>query len=476
MDLSQRTPVKNMSNNFSETCCDNLMVDMIGLLSCKKHISGQLGHIDNLHEQHKSCLVYKRDHYCSFDVEEAEREKVERENAERERVAKEKAEREEKELFDKMIADFTEVIRQNPNDWNCYRLRGDVYVKRNHWDQAIADFKETIRLNPLESDTYAALGAAYCQKGNYDQAMKDFNEALRIDPNCKNAYLFRGDMYYIKGEYDKSKSDYKKVLQFDPNDEKVTSLLGNIEKEEAKKAREKRKRIGRLSALVLQIIAIIMMIVGMSVFSSWGGGSALTIIFVVIITIIPFLGLFFSSSVGARIFSLALGMLLFLFLLGLFINYNDKNTLAEVIFELGYLLGVPASCIMAFIFPKEERETERERLGLLLHLCLCAAYFFILYGTDIIRAPWEADKFTFLRCLPLIIFSLSIGMVSLVFLKKLNYGSGVWILIGMILVQSITICVWRGDVGILLIYFIIRIVINTLCAIPGLIFASKEMP
>jgi hypothetical protein len=43
-------------------------------------------------------------------------------------------------------------------------------------------------------------------------------------------------------------------------------------------------------------------------------------------------------------------------------------------------------------------------------------------------------------------------------------------LIVMILVQSITICVWRGDVGILLVYLIGRIILNFLLALPGIIF------
>ena len=113
------------------------------------------------------------------------------------------------------------------------------------------------------------------------------------------------------------------------------------------------------------------------------------------------------------------------------------------------------------------------KLGIILHLCLCVAYLFILYGTDIVRSPWKGNEFTFMRCIPLIIFSLVIGMVSLIFLRKSDYISGTVILIVMILIQSITICAWKGNVGILLIYLIGRIMINTLCTIPGAIITSK---
>jgi len=241
-----------------------------------------------------------------------------------EREAREKVEKEEKEKFDKMIAEMTETIRKNPNDWNNYKLRGEAYITRNHWDQAIENFTDAIRLIPNMPDAYAARGNVYLQKRNYDQAIKDFDEALRIDPNCKNA--------------SQGKSEVIKKVE------------------------------------------------------------------------------------------------------------------------------------------KEAKEKKQFRFGLVIHLCLCAAYLFILYGTDIVSAPWKLYSFSFMRCVPLIIFSLAIGMVSLLLLKESNYGSGIWILFVMILVQSISICVWKGNVGILLIYLIGRIVINTLCAIPGLILAFKETP
>ena len=122
----------------------------------------------------------------------------------------------------------------------------------------------------------------------------------------------------------------------------------------------------------------------------------------------------------------------------------------------------------------EEKATKRET-EIFLRLCLCAVYLFILWGTGIIRTLWLADEFTFVRCLPFIIFSLAIGMMSLILFKELDVIYDIFILIVMILVQSITICVWRRDVGILLIYLIIRIVINTLCAIPGIIFLLRKI-
>jgi len=121
---------------------------------------------------------------------------------------------------------------------------------------------------------------------------------------------------------------------------------------------------------------------------------------------------------------------------------------------------------------EEEAVKKRKRnIAFVLRLCLSVAYLFILYQTDIVRAPWKTNAINFssygTRCFPLFIFALAIGMVSSIFAKKTEGISGFFLLILMVLVQSITICLWREDVGILLIYLIGRIVINALSVIPG---------
>jgi len=128
---------------------------------------------------------------------------------------------------------------------------------------------------------------------------------------------------------------------------------------------------------------------------------------------------------------------------------------------------------------KENFEKTKLKKGIILQACLSVVYLFLLWGTDIIRAPWEGG-FTFLRCLPLIIFSLITGMICIIFFREADGDelAGILLillLVVMILVQSITICVWRGDVGILLVYLIGRIIINTLCAVPGAIFIFLAM-
>jgi hypothetical protein len=118
-------------------------------------------------------------------------------------------------------------------------------------------------------------------------------------------------------------------------------------------------------------------------------------------------------------------------------------------------------------------------LGVLLQLCLVAAYLYILYGTDMVREPWIAKWDGFLAfakaCLPLVFFSTTISVISGTLLRKSGYVSGFCILIIMIIVQTITICDWNGNVGFLLVYLLGRLAINTLCAILGGMNVFMEM-
>lgn len=136
---------------------------------------------------------------------------------------------------------------------------------------------------------------------------------------------------------------------------------------------------------------------------------------------------------------------------------------------------------------RERREAEERRqhkiattkkrraiIGVVSQIAVTAAYLFVLFGTNIVSALWLEGGFV--RLLPLAGFSLVVGIMSIVFLRGAGYGSGLFILIGMVLVQSIAASVWTGNVGFLFFNLIGRAVLNALSAIPGAILAWKETP
>jgi len=293
----------------------------------------------------------------------------------------------------------------------------------------------------------------YFNERNFDGAIAALNDALRIDPNNVIGYYKRGQAYYEKMDYEKSISDYTNAINFCSVQGDQYNIIGEVReaKERAeRKVREAKERVEwaeryakekaeREAREKEQREREKETAEKLSKAADQGDANAQYE-----------LGLLYISGKGVL---------------------QNSVKAKELITKAAEQGNTKAKDYLA--------KKKINNIGLILQISLCAVYFFFLYGTDIIRTPWVADKFNFMRCLPFIIFCLAIGIVSLIFLRKSGYVSGILLLMGMILVQSITICVWKGNVGILLVFFLGRLIINILCAIPGaiielIVFGSEQ--
>jgi len=98
--------------------------------------------------------------------------------------------------FDGAIADFSEVIKLEPDNPFAYFKRGMSYIQKKEFDLAIADFTEAIRIEPNKfGDFYFERASAYIFKGNKDLAISDLEMAVKIDPQKEN---YRGALEDLK--------------------------------------------------------------------------------------------------------------------------------------------------------------------------------------------------------------------------------------------------------------------------------------
>jgi tetratricopeptide (TPR) repeat protein len=130
---------------------------------------------------------------------------------------------------DKIIAEYTEAIRRNPNDANAYYQRGVRYQEMGEAEKAIIDFTEAIRLKDPRANYNRA--AAYKKKKEYDKAIADYSAVIALnsksssDPGdallraglAAKAYFGRGACYDAKGEPEQAIADYKEAVRRDPN-------------------------------------------------------------------------------------------------------------------------------------------------------------------------------------------------------------------------------------------------------------------
>ena len=131
---------------------------------------------------------------------------------------------------DEFFRDIAEAIRLDPNVDSYYFLR--AYVNQSYtWedskdDEVIADYTEVIRLNPNELDAYNNRGTAYSNKGDHDRAIYDYTQAIRLNPNNAEIYSNRGNAYSGKGDHDRAISDYNEAIRLNPNFVKVYNNRG----------------------------------------------------------------------------------------------------------------------------------------------------------------------------------------------------------------------------------------------------------
>jgi tetratricopeptide (TPR) repeat protein len=124
---------------------------------------------------------------------------------------------EKKAVYDRAIADFTQAIRLDPDNYRVYRERGESYDHKGDYDRAIADYNQAILLNPNNDAAFNNRGLAYSGKGDYDRAIADYNQAILLNPNNDAAFVNRGFAYSGKGDYDRAIADYNQAILLNPD-------------------------------------------------------------------------------------------------------------------------------------------------------------------------------------------------------------------------------------------------------------------
>jgi Flp pilus assembly protein TadD len=126
---------------------------------------------------------------------------------------------------DRAIAEFTEVIRLDPNSFEARFCRGMSYALAGRSREALADYTAAIQLQPNRPDAYLDRARVYLDLGEKSLALSDYTEAIRLRPDAK-AYLARGCLHHEMGSYDQALADCDRALRLRPGDSLAFSLRG----------------------------------------------------------------------------------------------------------------------------------------------------------------------------------------------------------------------------------------------------------
>ncbi|MBK8338527.1 MAG: tetratricopeptide repeat protein [Flavobacteriales bacterium] len=90
------------------------------------------------------------------------------------------------------IADFSDVLKQDPEHMNAYLQRGFCHSLTKQYEKAISDFSAVIARKPDHLWAYTSRGSAYNKLKQYDKAIMDFDQVIGLDPKNEEAFNNRG--------------------------------------------------------------------------------------------------------------------------------------------------------------------------------------------------------------------------------------------------------------------------------------------
>lgn len=112
----------------------------------------------------------------------------------------------------KAVANYSEIISQNPNCADAYFARGMAYGGNGQHDEAIADMTKAIQMNWYVAEAYYYRGIAKAEKGQYANAVADFTLAIGAKTEFPEAYYYRGCSFSGFAKYNEAIADFSKAI------------------------------------------------------------------------------------------------------------------------------------------------------------------------------------------------------------------------------------------------------------------------
>jgi tetratricopeptide (TPR) repeat protein len=139
------------------------------------------------------------------------------------------------------IADFSEVIRLQPDAADAYYNRGNARAALGDDRGSIADYDQAIKLNPNFSPAYNNRGHARELLGDNQGAIADYDQAIKLNQDWTEnsglhfAYNGRGNARSAVGDRQGAIADYNQAIKLKPDYASPHYNLGVIYQESGDK-------------------------------------------------------------------------------------------------------------------------------------------------------------------------------------------------------------------------------------------------
>jgi superkiller protein 3 len=178
--------------------------------------------------------------------------------------------------YEQAIAEFQEIIRQNPEAHSAHYMAGNALQQLNRKEEALQHLRKAYDLNPNELSYKLALGQAYYNVRRYDQvgqllgavdpsglpekhqisfyrmrggsraetgdesgALGDFNKLAKLQPQDAGVQNNYGKMLLSAGRLDEAAAAFRKASQLDPKDLETKRAYVNTLKRKGQETKDK---------------------------------------------------------------------------------------------------------------------------------------------------------------------------------------------------------------------------------------------
>jgi tetratricopeptide (TPR) repeat protein len=136
---------------------------------------------------------------------------------------------------DRAIALLQQALDQEPQDWQLWRLLGDIRAGTREWRAASEAYARALELAPPSGKPQVHLhrAGAYLAAGDLGKAVTDYEAAIQLQPNNPDLYLSLGNAYAgYRNEWPKAIDAYTRALRINPNYVPAYLQLASLEQQQ----------------------------------------------------------------------------------------------------------------------------------------------------------------------------------------------------------------------------------------------------
>jgi tetratricopeptide (TPR) repeat protein len=116
-----------------------------------------------------------------------------------------------------------------------YQGRGYAFAKNQNYQEAIQDFSDALKNKPNDPRIYEQRAAVEMKMYDYDKALADYSEIIKLKPNDVRYLNYRAYIYETKDDIQNSMADTEKILKIDSNNQEAKARKQRLEQKQAER-------------------------------------------------------------------------------------------------------------------------------------------------------------------------------------------------------------------------------------------------